>query len=139
MQTSTWAPAVSDRIEAVWQAEIPLPQSAEAMSSPPFRAIHADVLKGMISYRIGFSECAHGRASATASTPGSRCLPSLVRLAKSKIQTRSRTALAANLGRKWLGNFFGWFRHTRAASLVLAAGGSHAASDSSNSRDTHPH
>jgi hypothetical protein len=33
------------------------------MSFPSFRAIHADVLKGMISYRIGFSECAHGRAS----------------------------------------------------------------------------
>src|SRR3954470_5133814 len=30
---------------------------------PSFRAIHADVLKGMISYRIGFSECEHGRAS----------------------------------------------------------------------------
>jgi len=40
--------------------------------------------------------------------------------------------------RNGLGNFFGQFRHTRAASLVLAAGGSHAASDSSNSRDTHP-
>jgi hypothetical protein len=33
------------------------------MSFPSLRAIHADVLKGMISYRIGFSECAHGRAS----------------------------------------------------------------------------
>src|SRR3954452_20437441 len=63
MQTSTWAPAVSDRIEAIRQAEGPLPQSTETMSFPPFRAIHADVLKGMISYRIGFSECEHGRAS----------------------------------------------------------------------------
>src|SRR5258705_11831866 len=45
------------------QAERPLPQSTEAMSFPSFRAIHADVLKGMISYRIGFLECAHGRAS----------------------------------------------------------------------------
>jgi hypothetical protein len=63
MQNSTWAPAVSDRIEAIRQAERPLPQSTEAMSFPSFRAIHADVLKGMISYRIGFSECAHGRAS----------------------------------------------------------------------------
>src|SRR2546430_7328497 len=63
MQTSTWAPAVSDRIEAIRQAERPLPQSTEAMSFPSFRAIHADVLKGMISYRVGFSECAHGRAS----------------------------------------------------------------------------
>src|SRR5256886_17561076 len=63
MQTSTWAPAVSDRIEAIRQAERPLPHSTEAMSFPSFRAIHADVLKGMISYRIGFSECAHGRAS----------------------------------------------------------------------------
>jgi hypothetical protein len=108
------------------------------MSFPSFRAIHADVLKGMISYRIGFSECAHGRASNGASTPGSRCLPSLVRLAKGKIQTRSRTALAANLGPKWPGNFFCQFRHTRAASLVLAAGGSHATFDSSNSRDPHP-
>ena len=34
-----------------------------AMSFPSFRAIHADVLKGMISYRIGFSECEHGPAS----------------------------------------------------------------------------
>src|SRR5215203_2530483 len=76
------------------------------MSFPSFRAIHADVLKGMISYRIGFSECAHGRASNGASTPGGRCLPSLVRLAKGKIQTRSRTALAANLSPKWPGNFF---------------------------------
>jgi hypothetical protein len=33
------------------------------MSFPSFRAIQADVLKGMISYRIGFSECEHGRAS----------------------------------------------------------------------------
>jgi hypothetical protein len=33
------------------------------MGFPSFRAIHADVLKGMISYRIGFSECEHGRAS----------------------------------------------------------------------------
>ena len=30
---------------------------------PSFRAIPADVLKGMISYRIGFSECEHRRAS----------------------------------------------------------------------------
>ena len=30
---------------------------------PSFRAIHADVLKGMISYLIGFLECEHGRAS----------------------------------------------------------------------------
>ena len=60
---STRAPAVSDRIEAIRQAERPLPHSTEAMSFPSFRAIHADVLKGMISYRIGFSECEHGRAS----------------------------------------------------------------------------
>jgi hypothetical protein len=33
------------------------------MSFPSFRAIHADVLKGMISYRIGFSECEHRPAS----------------------------------------------------------------------------
>ncbi|WP_156433678.1 hypothetical protein [Bradyrhizobium retamae] len=33
------------------------------MSFRSFRAIHADVLKGMISYRNGFSECAHRRAS----------------------------------------------------------------------------
>jgi hypothetical protein len=63
MQIPTRAPAVSDRIEAIRQAERPLPQSTEPMSFPSFRAIHADVLKGMISYRIGFSECAHGRAS----------------------------------------------------------------------------
>jgi hypothetical protein len=63
MQISTWAPAVSDRIEAIRQAGRPLPQSTEAMSFPSFRAIHADVLKGMISYRVGFSECEHGRAS----------------------------------------------------------------------------
>ncbi len=37
------------------------PTKATGFSS--FRAIHADVLKGMISYRIGFSECEHGRAS----------------------------------------------------------------------------
>src|SRR5215213_7471981 len=99
MQIPTRAPAVSDRIEVIRQAERPLPQSTEPMSFPSFRAIHADVLKGMISYRIGFSECVHGRASNGASTPGGRCLSSLVRLAKGKIQTRSQTALAANLGR----------------------------------------
>ena len=47
-------------------------------------------------------------------------------------------ALAANLRPKWPGNLFGELCHTRPASLVLAAGGSHAASDSSNSRYTHP-
>jgi len=46
----------------------------------------------MISYRIGFSECAHGRASNGASTPGSRCLPSLVRLAKGKNRAAAGSA-----------------------------------------------
>jgi hypothetical protein len=43
--------------------EKPLPHATETMSFPSFRAIQTDVLKGMISYRIGFSECEHGRAS----------------------------------------------------------------------------
>src|ERR1700704_992788 len=38
-----------------------IPPKRRVFSS--FRAIHADVLKGMISYRIGFSECEHRRAS----------------------------------------------------------------------------
>jgi hypothetical protein len=60
---SSRAPAVLDRIEAIRQAGKPLPHPIPTMSFPSFRAIHADVLKGMISYRIGFSECEHRRAS----------------------------------------------------------------------------
>src|SRR5665213_4327183 len=41
----------------------PCPHPSKATASPSFRAIHADVLKGMVSYRIGFSECVHRRAS----------------------------------------------------------------------------
>jgi hypothetical protein len=50
------------------------------MVFPSFRAIHADDLKGMISY-VGFSE-ASTDVPATASTPGRDCLASLFRLAK---------------------------------------------------------
>jgi len=39
------------------------PHPSRATGFPSFRAIHADVLKGMISYRVGFSECEHRRAS----------------------------------------------------------------------------
>ena len=42
---------------------------------------------------------------ATASTPGSGCLPSLARLAKSKIQTRSQTALGREIGPKMARKF----------------------------------
>jgi hypothetical protein len=58
------APAVLDRIEATRpKAERPLPDSAKTTGFPSFPATLADVLKGMISYRIGLSECEHGRAS----------------------------------------------------------------------------
>src|ERR1044072_7910956 len=63
MQNSSWAPAVSDRIEVIRRARKTPAAFHEAMSFRSFRAIHADVLKGMISYRIGFSECEHRRAS----------------------------------------------------------------------------
>jgi hypothetical protein len=76
--------------------EDPCRISTEAMGFPSFRAIHADVLKGMNSYRIGFSECKHGRASAMASMPGRHSLPSLSRLAKGKIHTNSPTGRNKN-------------------------------------------
>src|SRR6202022_962691 len=41
----------------------PCPHPSNATGFPSFRAIQADVLKGMISYGIGFLECEHGRAS----------------------------------------------------------------------------
>src|ERR1039457_5880782 len=50
-------------MEVVRESERPLPTSPKATGFPSFRAIHTDVLKGMISYRIGFSECEHRRAS----------------------------------------------------------------------------
>src|SRR6185437_9211185 len=56
------APAVLDRIEvlaASRKTPAHIPQRDEL---PSFRAIHADVLKGMVSYRVGFSECEHRRA-----------------------------------------------------------------------------
>ena len=52
-----------DRIEAVRQAERPLPTSLQNGGFPSFRAIHADVLKGTVSCRIGLSECEHRPAS----------------------------------------------------------------------------
>jgi hypothetical protein len=107
------------------------------MSFPSFRAIHADVLKGMISYRIGFSECAHGRAS-----KGQHARKPLFIESRPACQEQNSDQIGDRAGREFgpemARNFFGQFRHTRAASLVLAAGGSHAASDSSNSRDTYP-
>jgi len=81
----------------------------------------------MISYRIGFSECEHGRASNgqharkrffTESYPACQ--------GQNSDQIAGRTG--ANLGPKWPGNFPGQLCHTRGAPLVLAAGGSHAAS-----------
>src|ERR1700730_13030103 len=57
------APAVSDRIEAIRLSRRPLPSFHQSDELSSLRAIHADVLKGMISYRIGFSECEHGPAS----------------------------------------------------------------------------
>src|SRR5260370_15123543 len=62
-RVSSRAPAVLDRIEAIRQAEGPLLHPSNATGFPSFRAIQADVLKGMISYRIGFLECEHRRAS----------------------------------------------------------------------------
>ncbi len=114
----------------------PLPQSTEPMSFPSFRAIHADVLKGMISYRIGFSECAHGRAS-----KGQHARRPLFIESCPACQGQNSDQIAyrsGEFGPEMAGNFLGQFRHTGAASLVLATGGSHAASDSSNSRDPHP-
>jgi hypothetical protein len=92
------------------------------MSFPSFRAIHADVLKGMISYRIGFSECAHGRAS-----KGQHARKPLFIESCPACQEQNSDQIAdrfAALGPKWPENFFGQFRHTRAAWLVFAAGGS---------------
>jgi hypothetical protein len=67
---------------------------------------------------------------ATASTPGSHCLPSLERLAKSK--SDQINAFARKLGQN--GSEISLTGSvTGAASLVLAAGGSHAASDNGNS------
>src|SRR5271167_2131321 len=63
-EVSTRAPAVLDRIEAARHTGRPLPASPSKATVPlPFKAIHADVLKGMVSCRIWFSECVHGRAS----------------------------------------------------------------------------
>jgi hypothetical protein len=42
---------------------------SNASGFPSFRAIHTDVRKGMISYRVGFSECAHRRASKRPARP----------------------------------------------------------------------
>jgi hypothetical protein len=78
-----------DRIEAIRQAGKPLPHSIPTMSFPSFRAIHADVLKGMISYRGGFSECEHRHAS-NGQQPGNSSLTGLIRLAKGKIQAAAR-------------------------------------------------
>src|SRR5260370_8694525 len=41
----------------------PCPHSSKATGSLPFEQSMRNVLKGMISYRIGFSECEHRRAS----------------------------------------------------------------------------
>src|SRR5260370_13135765 len=41
----------------------PCPHPSNSTGFPSFRAIQADVLKGMISYRIWFLECEHKRAS----------------------------------------------------------------------------
>jgi hypothetical protein len=60
---STRAPAVLDRIEAIRRAGKPLPHPFQRVGFRSLQAIHADVLKGMISYRSGFSECEHRRAS----------------------------------------------------------------------------
>ena len=51
MQNSTWAPAVSDRIEAIRQAERPLPQSTEAMGFLPFEQSMIVVI--VVSRRVG--------------------------------------------------------------------------------------
>jgi hypothetical protein len=49
--------------EAIGTPKTPAPPSPKATGFPSFRAIHADDLKGTISYRIGFWESEHGRAS----------------------------------------------------------------------------
>src|SRR5258708_25152539 len=70
MRLSRWrnmvsprAPAVLDRIEATRSSRTTPARFLQSDGFSSFRAIHADVLKGMISYRIGFSECEHRRAS----------------------------------------------------------------------------
>ena len=131
------APAVLDRIEAIRQAGQPLPHSIPTISFPSSRAIHADVLKGMISYRIGFSECEHRRAS-----NGQHARKPLFTESCPACQGQNSDQIAGRFDREFgpemARKFSCPFRHTRAASLVLGAGGSHASSDSSNSRDTHP-
>jgi hypothetical protein len=52
-----------DRGHPALKAEGPLPDSTKTTGFPSFRAIHTDVLKGMISYRIWLSEYEHKRAS----------------------------------------------------------------------------
>lgn len=85
---STRAPAVSDRIEAIRQAEGPLPHSTDdgfsSLSSNPYgRPERNDLLPcGVFGMRARTCQL-------EASTPGSGSLPSLDRLAKGKIQTRS--------------------------------------------------
>jgi hypothetical protein len=61
------------------------------MSFPSFQDIQDGCLKGMISYRSGFSECEHGRAS-EGQHARKRFLTSLVALAKGKIHTNLETA-----------------------------------------------
>jgi hypothetical protein len=83
------------------------------MSFPSFRAIHADVLKGMISYRNGISECEHGRAS-----NGQH--------ARKPLFTESWSACQEQISHQFAGwseekfssppqKFFGGFRHTGTA------------------------
>src|SRR5260370_28904853 len=60
---SARALAVLDRIEAARSSRTTAARFLQSDGFSSFRAIHADVLKGMISYRIGFSECEHRRAS----------------------------------------------------------------------------
>ncbi|KJC46295.1 hypothetical protein UP09_12650 [Bradyrhizobium sp. LTSP885] len=57
------APAVSDRIEAIRLSRRPLLSFRLKRRVSFLSSILAGMQKGMISYRIGFSECEHGHAS----------------------------------------------------------------------------
>jgi hypothetical protein len=75
----------------------------------------------MISYRIGFSECAHGRAS-----KGQHARRPLFIESCPACQGQNSDQIAyrsGEFGPEMAGNFLGQFRHTGAASLVLATGG----------------
>jgi hypothetical protein len=100
-----------DRIEVIRQAGRPLPHSNLTVGFPSFRAIHADVLKGMISYRIGFSECEHRRAS-----NGQHARKPF--FTESRPACQGQNSGRGHTGTKRVQNIFRPLCHTRTTSLV---------------------